>query len=130
MSVTTNNPKTVAPPDGQFSQCATVEAGTKLLFISGQVSRNQVGETVGVDDMTVQAEQVFQNLAAILHEYNATFAQVIKVTLFLTDIKRVDEVMAVRKKFYGDAAPASTLVAVAALGDPDWLLEIEMVAAL
>jgi 2-iminobutanoate/2-iminopropanoate deaminase len=129
MTVHISNPDSVAAPDGQFSQCVVVSAGVKLLFISGQVPRNVNGDTVGVGDVTVQAEQVFHNLQAILRAHGATFANAVKATIFVTDMKRSGEVTAVRTKFYVGSAPASTFVEVSALGDPDWLLEVELVAA-
>jgi 2-iminobutanoate/2-iminopropanoate deaminase len=130
MPIQISNPKTVAPPDGQFSQAVVVSAGTKMLFISGQVPRNLAGNTVGVDNMTAQAEQVFHSLQEILKAHGTTFANAIKATIFVTDMTRAHEVTAVRAKYYGDAAPASTFVEVSALGDPNWLLEVELVAAL
>lgn len=125
---TFDNPRTVAAPDGQFSQVARVRAGSELLFVSGQVPRDRDGHTVGAGDMTAQAEQVFANLAAILAAHGCGFADVAKATLFVTDATRIDALMAVRSRWYGAAAPASTLVVVAALGDPRWLLEVELVA--
>jgi enamine deaminase RidA (YjgF/YER057c/UK114 family) len=130
MNLQISNPKTVAPPDGQFSQAVVVSAGTNMLFISGQVPRNINGDTVGVGDMTAQAEQVFHSLQEILIAHNSTFARAIKATIFVTDMTRAHEVTAVRAKYYGDAAPASTFVEVSALGDPRWLLEVELIAAL
>jgi 2-iminobutanoate/2-iminopropanoate deaminase len=129
MTIQLSNPSTVAPPDGQFSQCVVVQAGTSLLFISGQVPRSLAGDTVGAGDMTAQAEQVFANLQAILNAHGSSFAKAIKATIFVTDISRADEVVKVRSRFYGDAAPASTFVAVTALGDPNWMLEVELIAA-
>ncbi len=129
MTILTSNPNNVAAPDGQFSQCAIVPAGMTLLFISGQVPRNTEGDTVGIGDMAAQSEQVFQNLQLILQAHGATFANAVKATIFVTDMKRAGEVTAARAKFYGNAVPASTFVEVSALGDPDWLLEVEMVAA-
>jgi 2-iminobutanoate/2-iminopropanoate deaminase len=130
MTIQFSNPKTVAPPDGQFCQCVVVSASTPMLFISGQVPRNVNGDTVGVGDMTVQAEQVFASLQAILHEHGTSFEKAIKATIFVTDITKAGEVVAVRSRYYGNASPASTFIAVSALGDPDWLLEIELIAAL
>ncbi len=80
--------------------------------------------------MTAQAEQVFHSLQEILNAHGTTFANAIKATIFVTDIARAHEVTAVRSKYYGDAAPASTFVEVSALGDPNWLLEVELIAAL
>jgi 2-iminobutanoate/2-iminopropanoate deaminase len=124
-----SNPKTVAAPDGEFSQAVIVDTGTKLIFISGQVPRGLNGETVGVGDMSAQAEQVFANLQAILHAHSSSFANAIKATIFVTDITRAHEVTAVRSRYYAGAKPASTFVEVSALGDRAWLLEVELIAA-
>ncbi len=128
MPFKTVNPPEIAAPDGQFSQAVVVEAGTRMLFISGQVPRGSGGASVGTGDMTAQAKQVFANLRDTLAHFGATFANAIKATIFITDMSRADEVVAVRSQFYGDAAPASTFVGISALGDPDWLLEIELIA--
>jgi 2-iminobutanoate/2-iminopropanoate deaminase len=128
MAVRFANPASVAAPDGQFSQAAIVEAGGRLMFVSGQVPRALSGATVGLGDMTRQAEQVFANIEAVLASEGASFGNVIKATIFVTDIHRAAEVVAVRSRFYGESAPASTFVAVSGLGDPDWLLEVECIA--
>lgn len=130
MSVVFSNPPTVAEPDGQFSQAVLVKMPTNLLFISGQVPRNNDGQTVGQGNMTTQAEQVFSNLNAILEAHGSDFTKALKATIFVTDMKLAEEVIEVRKRFYGNSAPASTFVEVRALGDKDWMLEIELIAAL
>lgn len=128
MSVQTNNPQGVYAPPGNYSQAARVSSDSDLLFISGQGPQNLSGETVGVADMTAQAEQVFHNLQAILKAHNATFANAIKATIYLTDISRLAEFNAVRARYYGEARPASALVEVSALVDPEWMIEVELVA--
>ena len=119
MLVQTSNPKGVYAPPGNYSQAVRVPSGSDLLFISGQGPQNLSGKTVGVGDMTVQVEQVFKNLQAILAAHGASFANSIKATIYITDISRLAEFNAVRAKFYGEAKPASALVAVSALVDPD-----------
>ncbi len=123
-----SNPGTVAAPDGHFSQSATVPSNSRFLFISGQVPSDIEGQHVGIGDMRLQAEQVFSNLQAILSAHQADFSNVAKVTIYTTRIDLVEDIMAVRKHFYGPVQPASTLVEVSALGDPDWWLEVEMTA--
>jgi 2-iminobutanoate/2-iminopropanoate deaminase len=130
MDILVSNPETVAVPEGKYSQAVVVPSATSLLFISGQVARNKEGKTVGVGDMLAQAEQVFKNLQAILEAHNTSFEKAVKATIFITDMSRASDVMAVRSNYYGDAIPASTFVAVTALNDPEWLLEIELIAAL
>ncbi len=128
MLVNTSNPKGVYAPPANYSQAARVPAGSDLLFISGQGPQNLSGKTVGVGDMTAQAEQVFTNLQAILAAHNATFANAIKASIYITDISRLAEFNAVRTKYYGEARPASALVEVSALVDPDWMIEVELIA--
>ena len=128
MKLQTSNPKGVHAPNGHYSQTARVPGGSDLLYISGQGPQNAQGVTVGVGDMTAQAEQVFHNLQTILAAHGATFANAIKATIYLTDMSQLAEFNAVRSKFYGDAKPTSALIGVTALVDPDWLVEVEMVA--
>lgn len=78
--------------------------------------------------MTAQAQQVYKNLQAILEAHGSSFAKAIKATIYVTDMSRASEVMAVRNSYYQGATPASTFVAVTALNDSEWLLEIELVA--
>ncbi len=125
-----SNPVAVAAPRGHFSQCVVVPAATKLLFISGQVPRGKDGRSVGIGNMTLQAEQVFANLEALLSAHGASFRNVLKVTLFVTRMDLVHEIADVRKRFYGGSRPASTLIGVTALNDPEWWLEVEMIAAI
>ncbi len=129
MPVIPSNPPSVAQPDGQFSQVVEVSAGTPLLFISGQVPRDANGDTVGEGSMAQQAEQVFRNLDAILKSNGTHFGNAIKATIFVTDMTLASDVVAARARFYGAAAPASTFVEVSALGDPRWMLEVELIAA-
>ncbi len=128
MSVKMSNPSGVTVPGGQYSQAALVSRGSDLLFISGQGPQNIDGETVGVGDMTMQAEQVFQNLQAILEAHNSSFAKAIKAIIYITDMSLLGEFNAVRSKYYGESAPVSSLVEGSALVGPDWMLEVELIA--
>lgn len=128
MQVQTSNPKGVYAPPANYSQAARVPGGSDLLFISGQGPQNLHGETVVIGDMSAQAEQVFKNLQAILAAHGASFANVIKATIYITDMSRLAEFNAVRAKYYGDAGPASALVEVSALVDPEWMIEVELIA--
>jgi 2-iminobutanoate/2-iminopropanoate deaminase len=123
-----HNPARLPPPDGKFSQVALVDAGTRLMFVSGQVPRDQEGHTVGIGDMRAQALCVFESLRNALASEGSGFGDVIKATIFVTDRNEIEALMGVRTEYYGDAAPASTLVVVAGLGNPDWLLEVELIA--
>jgi 2-iminobutanoate/2-iminopropanoate deaminase len=104
-----------------------VRAGD-LLFVSGFVPVDGEGRLVGGDDVVAQARQVLANLGAVLSAAGATFADVVKVTVYLTDIGDRARINPVRQEVFGDARPASTLVEVSALAVPGAKLEIEAVA--
>lgn len=128
MILQTSNPDGVYAPPKNYSQAVRIPGGSDLLYISGQGPQNASGATVGVGNMAAQAEQVFHNLETILAAHGATFANVIKATIYLTDMAKLAEFNAVRAKFYGAARPASALLGVTTLVDPDWLVEVELVA--
>jgi 2-iminobutanoate/2-iminopropanoate deaminase len=127
MALERMNPGELAPPSGPFVNA--VRAG-KLLFISGQVAYGPDGEIVGVGDPEAQAVQVMENVGASLRAAGASFADVTKVTVFLTDMAHRAAVAGVRERYFAGANPASTLVQVGALVHPDLLLEIEAIAVL
>jgi len=99
-----------------------------LLFVSGVVPVDGEGRLVGGDDVGAQARQVLANLGVVLAAAGATFADVVKVTIYLTDIADRARINPARQEAFGDARPASTLVEVNALAVPGAKLEIEAVA--
>jgi reactive intermediate/imine deaminase len=100
----------------------------ELLFVSGVVPVDGDGRLVGGDDVVEQSRHVFANLGAVLAAAGATFADVAKVTVYLTDIDDRARINPVRQEIFGDTRPASTLVEVSALAVPGAKLEIEAVA--
>jgi reactive intermediate/imine deaminase len=106
-----------------------VRAGD-LLFVSGFVPVDGDGQLVGGDDVIAQTRHVFANLAAVLAAAGATFADVVKVTVYLTDIEDRARINPVRQEVFGDTRPASTLVEVSALATPGARVEIDAVALL
>jgi reactive intermediate/imine deaminase len=103
-----------------------VRAGD-LLFVSGCVPVDADGRLVG-GDVVAQARQVFANVGAILEAGGATFADVVKVTVYLVDIEDRTRINPVRQEVFGDTRPASTLVEVSALAIPGAKVEVEAVA--
>jgi reactive intermediate/imine deaminase len=104
-----------------------VRAG-ELLFVSGFVPVDRAGRLVGGDDVVAQVRQVLANLARVLEAGGATFADVVKVTVYLTDIEDRVRINPVREEIFGAARPASTLVEVSALATPGAKVEIDAVA--
>ena len=120
------SPAALAPGSG-YSHGITISGG-HTTWTAGQVAFDAEGNLVGSGDIVAQTRQVFQNLAAVLRKGNATFADVVKVTYFVTDVSRLPEIRAVRDEFINKRRPpASTLVQVAGLFRPDALIEIEAV---
>jgi len=116
---------TLAPPFSHYTDAVRIG---ELLFVSGCIAVDGEGSLVGGDDVVAQTRQVFANLAAILEEAGAGFADVAKVTVFLTDIDDRARINPVREEFFGTTRPASTLVEVSKLVVPGAKVEIELVA--
>ncbi|ODU04446.1 MAG: enamine deaminase RidA [Pseudonocardia sp. SCN 72-86] len=101
-----------------------------LLHVSGMVALSPDGEVVGRGDVTAQARYVHELLGKTFALVGASFADVLKVTVYLTDIDDRQAVNEIRKEFFGAAKPASTLVQVSALVLPELLVEIEAVVGI
>jgi reactive intermediate/imine deaminase len=101
-----------------------------LLFVSGCAPFDGSGRLVGGDDVAAQARQVLTNMRAILKAAGADFSDVLKVTVYLTDINDRSKINPVRQEFFGASRPASTLIGVKELALPGMKVEIEAVAGL
>jgi 2-iminobutanoate/2-iminopropanoate deaminase len=101
-----------------------------LLFISGLAPLDQKGRLVGGDDVVAQTRQIFENMAKILAAGDAGFEDVLRVTVYLTDIADRAKINPVRQEFFGHTRPASTLIEVSALVVPGMKVEIEAIAGL
>jgi reactive intermediate/imine deaminase len=108
---------------------AAVRAG-ELLFVSGVVPVDADGQLLGGDDVVEQARAVFANMRLVLEAAGATAADVVKVTVFLTDVDDRPKVNPVRQEFFGETRPASTLVEISRLAIPGAKIEVEAVAVL
>lgn len=111
-----------------YANTVRVPAGD-LLFISGQVAWDADGQVVGRGDPVRQAEQVFANIATLLDAHGASFEDIVKVTVFVTDLSWFDQLSDVRLRHFSQLPPASTIVQVSSLVDPDLLIEVEAIAA-
>ena len=123
------NPAALPQPSG-YSHVVEAQAG-RTLYISGQIALDAAGRLVGAGDMAAQAEQVFANIAAALGAAGASFAHVVKLTYFLTDIAQIAAVRAVRDRYITtQPPPASSAVEVRRLVRDDLLIEIEAIAVI
>lgn len=101
-----------------------------LVYVSGCVGSDRSGRILAPDDVVAQARLALENVGAVLAAAGTGFENVLKVTVFLTDVADRVPINAVRQEFFGSARPASTLVQVASLALPDAKVEIEAVACL
>lgn len=101
-----------------------------LLFISGQIAQDASGQVVGRGDIGAQAQQAFENLKTILTEAGGNMGQIFKMTTLITHPSYLEAYRTVRNRYLKEPFPANTLHVVQALASPDWLIEIEAIAAL
>lgn len=123
----------VQPPglenNPRYSHAVVVDSGP-LVFVSGQIAHDAQGRLVGKGDMRAQARQVFENLKSALAAAGSDFAHVVRINAYLADMNQLAAYRETREQYFGSlpAQPASTLVGVVRLADPDLLLEVEAVA--
>jgi enamine deaminase RidA (YjgF/YER057c/UK114 family) len=125
------NPPELGTPPG-YSQVVDVSA-SRIVFISGQTALDRDGHVVGKNDFAAQAAQAFRNLDVALRASGCTAANLAKLTVFLTDMDNLASYREARNRFFATvtppAAPAVTLVEVSKLYGPDFMIEIEAIAA-
>jgi reactive intermediate/imine deaminase len=120
------NPKGLSTPTG-YSHVVSVRGG-RTIYIAGQIALDAQGQLVGKGDLAAQTRQVFANLDVALKAAGASFANVVKTNYYMRDASQVAIVREVRSKYFTSELPASTLIEVPRLAQPDFLIEIEMIA--
>jgi reactive intermediate/imine deaminase len=122
------NPGSVAAPlKPYYSNCVRSEAGP-LLWISGQVALDRDGKLVGERNLRAQAVQVLENIKAILADSGAGMEDIVKVTVYVTDIRAFNDIADIRERYFPKDGPASVICEVSALAWPEFMIEIEAVA--
>jgi 2-iminobutanoate/2-iminopropanoate deaminase len=119
----------VVKPFGIFSSAAWQPEG-KVLHVSGHVAQDPDGNTVGVGDIKAQTRQTLVNIQTVLASVGGRMSDIVKVTVFVTDMSTLADIHAVRAEFFEPPYPASTLVEVSRLVRPEWMIEIEAVAVI
>ena len=123
--------RTIPPPLSKptgYTHVVEVTGPAKTVYVAGQIAFDKDGKIVGAGDMKAQAEQVFKNLQTALETAGATFSDVVKMNTYITDMGKAPVVREVRARYFGDTAPASTLVQVVHLARPELMLEVEVIA--
>ncbi len=100
------------------------------VYVAGQLALDKDGKLVGPNDIAAQSRRVFENMRRILETAGSRLSDVVKITVFVTDIRFREPYGEVRKEFFPADPPASTRVQVACLAIPGALIEIEAVAVI
>jgi 2-iminobutanoate/2-iminopropanoate deaminase len=118
-----------AKPVANYKMATRMEGG-RLLYIAGQVARDAEGNVLAPGDIRAQARQVFQNLQRVLQAAGGDLPDLLKVTTYITKIEDFPAVAEVRGQFFTGELPASTLIVVTRLAQPELLIEVEGMAAI
>ena len=113
-----------------YNHFVRIDRPTGLVFVSGQLSRDDEGRQVGAGDMLEQTRQCLRNLEKILAAAGATMADVVSTTVYTTDIREFRQIVAAREEFVKDHLPTSTMVEVNHLSEPGYLVELQAIAAI
>jgi len=120
------NPSGINKPGGYHH---VVKDGNTI-YVAGQVSRDKDGNTVGVGDGAAQAEQIFSNIKVALESVGSDMSHINKLNVFLIHREDMPAYRAARGKYIpDDALPASTLIMCSGLADPDFRMEVEVIAS-
>ena len=117
-------PAAPEPPPERWSNCLLVDG---IAYISGMVARGE-GVNLAAMDEYEQAKTIFGKIKALVEAAGGSMADVVKIIVYVTDIKNNVKVWAARREFFTGNFPTSTLVEVRALAQPEILVEIEAIA--
>lgn len=110
--------------------CQAVVAGG-VVYLRGQIGQDlETGESVGIGDVAAQAEKAMSNIATLLDEAGGELQDIVKVVVYLTDIRYREAVYRVMGRWLKGVHPVSTGIVVEALARPEWLVEIDATAVL
>ena len=121
-----SSPEVPEPAPGTWSNCLVVNG---VAYVAGMIARGKDGKIVDGDEYE-QAKDIFAKIRNLVEAAGGTMADVVKVSIFVTDIKQREKVWRARREVFSGDFPASTLVQVAALAEPSVKVEIEAVAYL
>ena len=120
------SPKVAEPPPGTWSNCLTIN---NLIVVAGMTARTGT-EVQGKGDVYVQSKVIFEKIRDLLDADKARMDDIVKLVIYVTDIKRREDVWKARREVFTGDFPVSTLVEVRALATPEVLVEVEAIAVL
>ena len=120
----------IRQPSGHFSHATMIEARGRIVFISGMTSRRADGTIAGVGDIEVQTRQVCENLKAAVEEAGGTMDDICRVDVYIRNMEQFDAIHKVRREYFKEPLPASTMVEIVKMTHPDYLIEINAIAVI
>ncbi|MBE7732907.1 RidA family protein [Devosia faecipullorum] len=120
----------LAKPNGHFSQATAIEARGKLVFVSGMTARTVDGTVAGIGSIEKQTHQVCQNVQAAVEAAGGTLDDVVRVDVYVRNIEHFAIIQKIRAEYFAAPMPASTMVEVSKMVNPDYLIEISAIAVL
>ena len=127
--ITRLNPEGLAKPFANYSHVVTAEGAQKLVFCAGQVAADADGKVLPPDDFEAQAKMVMENLTKALAAGGAKISDVTKITIYICNQHDVPKARNVLQTYFKGNPPGSTLCILRGLANPNFLLEIEAIAA-
>jgi enamine deaminase RidA (YjgF/YER057c/UK114 family) len=127
--ISRTSPDGIAKPFSNYSHVVTAEGAQKLVFCAGQVAADAQGNVLPPDDFDAQAKMVMENLTKALAAGGAKISDVTKITIYIVNPQDVPKARAVLAKYFDGHPPGSTLCILRGLANPNFLLEIEAIAA-
>jgi len=124
------HPENMSAPFGVWTTAIAVTNASRMIFVSGLTARDASGAVVGAGNMAAQTRQVCANLAKVLETAGGTLSDVASLTVYVTDIAQFEAIHKERRSWFKNMPPASAMVEVSRLVDPNCLIEISAVAAL
>ncbi len=120
----------IGKPSGHFSHANAIEARGRLVFISGMTAKRADGTIAGPNDIEAQTRQMCENVKSAVEAAGGGMADICRVDVFIKDMTGFDIVHRVRREYFPDPPPASTMVAVSGFTHPDYLIEMSAIAVI
>jgi 2-iminobutanoate/2-iminopropanoate deaminase len=117
-------------PSGVFSHATAIEARGRLVFISGMTARRAAGTIAGIGDIEAQTRQVCENLKAAIEAAGGQMDDICRVDVYIRNMEHFDIIHKVRREYFKEPLPASTMVEVVKMTSPDYLIEIGAIAVI
>lgn len=131
MSITRGNPPQMKNVRATvYNHYVRVDQPKSMIFVSGQLSRDDEGKQVGVGSMLEQTRQCIRNIEKSLTAAGASLSDIVWTTVYTTDIREFKQIVAAREEFFKDNLPTSTMIEINHLSEPGMLVEIQVIAAI